>query len=177
MAFIRVLLVAVLLFTALLLQLTVLPLLGLPGATPDLLLVTVAAIGVASGPVKGAGYGFIAGVVLDLVPPATGILGLSAVVLTVVGYLAGELGERRDRPALNTILAVAGLAGGAVLGYAMIGGIVSDPRVDWARVPSLALTSGLYAGVLAAFVVPGVGAMVRRLDPPDTGYELGRYDR
>lgn len=177
MAGIRILLVAVLIFTALLLQLTVLPLLGLPGATPDLLLVTVAALGLAGGPVKGALGGFVAGLALDLVPPSTGILGLSAVVLTVVGYLAGELGQRRDRSALVTIAAVAGLAGGSVLGYAMVGGIVSDPRVDWARVPALTLTSALYAGVLAAFVVPGVGAMVRRLDPPDSGYELGRYDR
>jgi rod shape-determining protein MreD len=176
MAAIRVLLVGVLLFTALLLQLTVLPLLGLPGATPDLLLVTVAALGLVGGPVKGSLAGFAAGLALDVVPPADGILGLSAVVLTVVGYLGGELGERRDRAALLTTGYVGLMAGGAVIGYAFLGGIVSDPRVDWARVPMLALTSALYAAVLAAFVVPGVAAMVRRLEPPESGYGLGRVE-
>jgi rod shape-determining protein MreD len=170
-------LVLALLLTALLLQLTVLPLLGLPGATPDLLLVTVAALGWAGGEVRGAVAGFVAGLALDLVPPADGVLGLSAVVLTVVGYLAGLLGERRDRGALVTIAAVALLAGGSVLGYAMLGGIVADPHVSWERVPVLVVTETLYAAVLAAFVVPAVGALVRRLEPQDTGYELGRYER
>ncbi len=169
--------VLVLLLTALLLQLTVLPRFGLPGATPDLLLVVVAALGLAGGEVRGAGAGFAAGLALDLVPPADGVLGLSALVLTAVGYVAGVWGYERDRGALLTIGAVSGLAAAAVVGYAMVGGVVADPRIVWERVPLLVGTQALYAAVLAAFVVPLVGALVRRLAPQDTGYELGRYDR
>lgn len=177
MAVVRGALVAVLLVTALLVQLTVLPRLGLPGATPDLLLVVVAALGMAGGEARGAVAGFAAGLTLDLVPPADGIIGLSALVLTLVGYLGGTWVERRERGALMTILAVAGLAAGAVLAYALLGGLVSDARIVWDRVPFLLATQALYAAVLAAFVVPGVGAMVRRLEPPDSGYEVGRYER
>ena len=177
MAVVRAALVLVLLLTALLLQLTVLPLLGLPGATPDLLLVVVAALGLSAGEVRGAVAGCAAGLALDLVPPADGVLGLSAVVLTVVGYAAGLLGARKDRAAVLTIGAVGLLAGGSVLAYAMLGGIVSDPRIVWERVPLLVGTEALYAAVLAAFVVPAVGALVGRLEPVESGYELGRYER
>ena len=59
----------------------------------------------------------------------------------------------------------------------MLGGIVSDPRIVWERVPLLLATQALYAGVLAAFVVPAVAALVGRLEPTDSGYELGRYER
>ncbi len=177
MAVVRVALVLVLLLTALLLQLTVLPLLGLPGATPDLLVVIVASLGLAAGEVRGAVAGFCAGLALDLVPPADGVLGLSAVVLTLVGYIAGLLGARKDRSAVVTIGAVALLAAGSVVAYAMLGGIVSDPRIVWERVPLLLATQALYAGVLAAFVVPAVAALVGRLEPTDSGYELGRYER
>jgi hypothetical protein len=56
----------------------------------------------------------------------------------------------------------------------MVGGIVLDPRVSWDRIPGLVLTQAAYAAVLAAFVVPGVGALWRRVEPPTPRYEVGR---
>jgi hypothetical protein len=66
------------------------------------------------------------------------------------------------------------LAAGAVLGQAMVGGIVIDPRVTWDRMPMLLLTQAAYAAILAPFVVPGVAALWRRVDPPPPRYEAGR---
>jgi len=63
------------------------------------------------------------------------------------------------------------LSAGVVLGFAMVGGIVGDPRVSWDRVPMLLLTQAGYALVLAPFVVPVVGALWRRVDPPAPRYE------
>lgn len=174
MAWARAGLLVVLVLTALLLQLTALPLLGLPGAVPDVLTVTVVAVGWAAGPVRGAATGFAAGLLLDLVPPADGLLGLSAVMLVVVGYFAGLLGAAEDRPALASVLLVGGLAGAVVVGTALVGTIVSDPRTSWDRVAGLTLTQAAYALVLAAFVVPAVGALWRRVDPPAPRYEVGR---
>jgi len=169
-AWLRTALTAALIFTAVLLQLTVLPLLRLPGSTPDLVAVTVIALGFAAGPVRGAAAGFVAGLVLDLVPPADGLIGLSAVVLVVLGYLAGLLG-RPDRSPFVSVALTALLSAGVVLGFAMVGGIVGDPRVSWDRVPMLLLTQAGYALVLAPFVVPVVGALWRRVDPPAPRYE------
>lgn len=174
MAWARWLLVLALVVTALLVELVALPLLGLPGAVPDLLMVTVIAVGFVAGPIRGASTGFVAGLLLDLVPPADGILGLSAVILVTVGYLAGMLGAEPDRSPLASVGLTALLCGGAVLGLALVGGIVIDPRVTWDRVPSLVLTQAAYAAVLAAFVLPAVSALWRRVDPPAPRYELGR---
>jgi rod shape-determining protein MreD len=175
MAWLRALLLVVLVVTAVILEVSVLPLLGLPGAVPDSVTVTVIAVGVAAGPVRGATTGFLAGVLLDLVPPADGVLGLTAVVLVFVGYLAGLLGANRDRSPIMVVLATGVLAGGAVLGLALVGGVVGDPRVAWDRVLGLMLTQAAYAVVLAAFVVPLVGALWRRVAPPATPrYDLGR---
>ena len=173
MAWLRPVLLAVLVLTALLVELTVLPLLGLPGATPDAVAVTVVAIGFAAGPVRGAAAGFAAGLLLDLVPPADGILGLSAVVLVVAGYLAGLLGDS-ERPALASVGLAGVLSAGTTLGLAMVGGLVADPRVSWDRLPGLMLTEFLYALVLAAFVVPLVGVLWLRVDPPARRYDVGR---
>ncbi len=175
MAWLRALLLVVLVTTAVILEVSVLPLLGLPGAVPDLVAVTVVGFGVAAGSVRGATAGFVAGVLLDLVPPADGVLGLSAVVLVVVGYLAGVLGYNKDRSPVIVVLATGLIAGGAVIGLALVGGLVGDPRVAWDRVPGLVLTQAAYAVVLAAFVVPLVGALWRRVAPPTTPrYDLGR---
>ena len=85
-----------------------------------------------------------------------------------------RLGADHDRSPLATVGLTALLAAGAVLGLAMVGGIVIDPRVTWDRIPMLLLTQAAYAAILAPFVVPGVGALWRRVDPPPPRYEVGR---
>ncbi len=174
MAWVRGLLTVALVVTAVLLELTVLPWLHLPGAVPDVVAVTVAALGYAAGPVRGATAGFLAGLLIDLIPPADGVLGLTAVVLVAVGYLAGLAGGDQDRPAVLVVLMVGALAGLAVLLQALVGGVVTDPRVSWDRVPGLVLTQVAYAVVLAAFVVPLVGWLWRRVDPPAPRYDMAR---
>ncbi|HSN11631.1 MAG TPA: rod shape-determining protein MreD [Propionibacteriaceae bacterium] len=174
MTWLRVPLTVALVVTALLLELTVLPLLHLPGAVPDILTVTVIALGYVGGPVRGAATGLVAGLALDLVTPAVGVLGLSAVVLVAIGYLAGVLGATRDRSPLVTVALTGLLAGAATLLTAVVGGIVADPRISWDRVPGLLVTQILYAVVLAAFVVPAVSALWRRVEPPAPRYEVGR---
>jgi rod shape-determining protein MreD len=151
----------------------VLPLLGLPGATPDLVAVTVIGLGLVGGPVRGTIAGFGAGLLLDLLPPADGLLGLSAVLLVTVGYLAGLLGQSERSP-LSSVLIAGVLSGGIVLGYALVGGVVADPRVSWERVPGLLLTQVAYAVVLAPFVLALITWLWRKVDPPPPRYDVGR---
>jgi hypothetical protein len=123
--------------------------------------------------VRGAATGLAAGLALDLVTPADGVLGITAVVLVVVGYFAGVIGDT-ERPALVTVAATGLLAGGATLGAALVGGVVAAPRVSWDRVPGLLLSQVVYAAFLAAFVVPAVAWLWHRVDPPAPRYEVGR---
>jgi rod shape-determining protein MreD len=89
---------AVLLFCVAIVQITVLSGIELLGGTPDLLLVTVAAIALLRGSLFGAAGGFFAGLLVDTA--SLGTLGLTSLVLTIVGYWIGRYGETtgRDRP-------------------------------------------------------------------------------
>lgn len=174
MTFLRAALSVALVVTALLLELVALPLFHLPGAVPDLLTVTVVAIGFVGGPVRGAATGFMAGLLLDLVPPADGVLGMSAVILVVVGYFAGLVASNGEHSAFVVVGQTGLLAGAGTLALALLGGLVADPRITWDRVPLLVLTEFAYSLVLAAFVVPAVSALWRRIDPPAPRYEVGR---
>lgn len=65
------------------------------GAEPDLLLVTVVVVALASGSVAGAAAGFAGGLLVDVM--TLGTLGTTSIVLTVVGYWAGRYGETTGR--------------------------------------------------------------------------------
>ena len=85
----RILLSSSLIVVALVLQVSVLARLHLPGAVPDLLLLTVLGLALVYGHVGGALVGFAAGLLADLAPPADHAAGRYALVLCVIGYLAG----------------------------------------------------------------------------------------
>lgn len=161
----RVLLTVVLLVVSLALQVTVLTRLPLPGATPDLVLLVVAALALAHGPGFGLTAGFAAGLAADLVPPADHAVGRWALVLTVVGYLAGLAQAEARRSAFIPLIVVALSAATSVLLYAGLGALISDPHVTWAAVIRLLPTAVLYDVVLSAFVVPVVLTLSDRFEP------------
>ena len=146
------------LFTALLLQVTVLGRLSFLGAKPDLVLVAVICFALADGPGVGMGAGFGVGLVADLLGHHT--LGLLALVLCVVGYAAGVIRSYFDRLSTFTpMLVVGALTAVAVLAYAGLGALLGDPRIDEdPLVRSLVLTS-FYDVVLTPFVFAAVTAL------------------
>ena len=159
----RLLLGAVTVVTALLLQTTVLARLPLPGGVPDLLLVLVVAFALVEGPLSGTVTGFAAGLLADL--GADHEIGRAALVYALVGYAAGLLADDRPRSVLLPFAAVAGAAALAVTVYALEGLLLGDPRIGWSSYwPALAGTTA-YSVVLVPLVVPLVGALVPRLHP------------
>ena len=110
-------LAAVLLAAGLLLQLIVLNRLHLPGGgVPDLMLVLVASLAIATGPVPGMVTGFAAGLCLDLAPPGSQLLGQYALVFCLVGWAAGRLSRPAGRSPLRALgfVAVVVVAGEAL---------------------------------------------------------------
>src|ERR1700761_8499233 len=88
----RLALAVILVLVALILQLTTINGLRLPGGgVPDLVLLVVAALGLASGPSAGAVTGFAAGLCLDLAPPGFGVVGTYALAFCLVGWACGRL--------------------------------------------------------------------------------------
>jgi rod shape-determining protein MreD len=166
----RVVLAVALLAVALAAQVTLMSRLPLPGATPDLLLLVVVALAMAHGPGFGLVCGFGAGLATDLVPPADHEVGRWALVLTLVGYLAGMARDQTRRSAFVPIAVVAVAGGGSVLAYAGLGALMDDPNVTWAAVRDLLPTAAVYDVVLSAFVLPAVLAVARRAEPDQAAF-------
>lgn len=165
----RMVLATVLVCTALVLQLGVLSPLTLPGADPDVVLVTVVAIAISWGPLGGAVVGFAAGLLLDVVPPADHPAGRVALTLTLVGYLTGLLRAEATRSALLPLVVVGVAAALALVVSAAAGTLLGDPRVRWPAVWRGAPAAALYDVVLSPFVLPAVVALCRRLQPELSG--------
>jgi rod shape-determining protein MreD len=169
MRILRLITAVAVLAAALVLQVTVLSRLPLPGATPDLVLVVVVALAIAYGPTFGTIAGFAVGLAADLVPPADLAVGRWALVLGLVGYVAGLASTRMRCSAFLPMLMVAGAAVVSVVGYAATGVLAGETGASWRVVNRLIPTAVLYALVLSPIVVSPVLAVVRRLEPDPTG--------
>jgi rod shape-determining protein MreD len=166
MRFNRVLLSTTLVIVALVVQVSVLARLRLPGAVPDLVLLTVLGLALVYGHVGGALIGFGAGLLSDLAPPADHAAGRYALVLCVVGYLAGlaKPENGRLRSATGPMAVVVAAAIGTTLLYAGVGALVGDDAARHVGLSTLLFTAALYDLLLAPFVVPGIMALARRAE-------------
>lgn len=175
MRFNRILLSATLVVVALVVQVTVLGRLQLPGAVPDLLLLTVVALALVYGHVSGALIGFGAGLVADLAPPADHAAGRYALVLCVIGYVAGLVrpDNGRFRSAWGPMLTVVAAAIGSTLLYAGVGALVGDTAARHVGLTGLLFTATLYDLLLAPFTVPFIMALARRAENDPMAVEAG----
>jgi rod shape-determining protein MreD len=142
---------------AVLLQTVLLDRLPFPGGTaPDLVLVLVVTLALASGPAEGMLAGFGAGLALDVAPPASNLLGLSALVFCVIGYVCGRLRGPLERSSWLPLAVVAlGVAAGEAL-YALVGMIFGDPDITWQAVRLVLPVAVAYDILLCPFVVYAV---------------------
>nr|WP_040912075.1 rod shape-determining protein MreD [Wenjunlia vitaminophila] len=169
----RVLLPAVLLAVALVIQVSALARLQLPGAVPDLTMLVVVALAIVYGPMAGSVVGFAAGLLTDISPPSDHAAGRFALVLCLIGYLAGlvkpENGQLRS--IAKPMFVVAAAAVTSTLLHAGVGSLVGDTAAGDVGLTGLTLSALLYDLLLAPFVVPWVMALARRLerDPVATG--------
>ena len=106
----RIVLVALLLCTAVVVQSTVLTRIPFPQATPDLVLLVVVALAMVLGPNRGALIGFVGRLMLDTVPPGDGAVGRWALVLVLVGWFAGTYVHAIEGSALLPLLVIVGSA-------------------------------------------------------------------
>ena len=111
-------------FVAAILQASVFSGLTILGGTPDLLLVTLVAVGLLRGSIVGSAAGFFGGLVLDTANLET--LGFTSLLLTLAGYWIGRYGETtgRDRshaPFLAVAVVTVLYAFGALVFHFMLG--------------------------------------------------------
>lgn len=110
----RVVMMAVVSMIALLLQTVVMPVFEVLGWRPDLITLTVVGFALADGPQVGVRYGFAAGLMRDLASGG-GQLGLSSLVLLLVGWMAGQSRRHITATAVGGQMAVGGIASASAL--------------------------------------------------------------
>jgi rod shape-determining protein MreD len=156
----RLLALAVVLVVAVLIQSTVLARLRLAGARPDLLVLAVVSVAVATDPTTGAVFGFVAGLVSDLLFDLP--VGVSALVYTAVGFAVGTVRVyvTSHRPLVHLVL-----AGAASLASVWCCGLLL--RVfdlsSWATVTRAGPLVALYNLLLTPLVYPVVWALTERI--------------
>ena len=166
----KTILAVLLIAIAVVVQLSVLNGLHLPGGgVPDLVLVVVAALALADGPVPGMIIGFAAGLCLDLAPPASQLIGQYALVFCLTGWAAGKLGMLATRSAFRS---TALLAVVIALGEALVAALALalQPGQVSVAVLRLVLPSSIaYDLLILPFVVYLVLALGALLEEGLTG--------
>ena len=172
---VRWLVTASLLVVALVLQVTIVPPLVpdvvAQGVVPNFCLLVVVAAALVRGPEQAAVLGFVAGLLLDLVPPADHVAGRWALALVVVGYVAGRLrpetsaveGFRPSAGAVVVIVAASSFVGTSI--YAITGLVLQDPVVSVGDLLPV-IAAGVFWDVLVApLVMPVLMRVLTLLEP------------
>jgi rod shape-determining protein MreD len=145
---------------AILLQVTILNNVPFPGGSPpDLVFVVVVALALASGPLDGAVIGFAAGLAVDIAPPASNLVGQSALAFCLVGYGCGRLRGALERSTWLPVVWVAlGAAAGEAL-YALVGLIFGDPDITLQSVRQVLPYVVVYNVLISPFVLYAVARL------------------
>jgi rod shape-determining protein MreD len=161
-------------------QLTVVDRIAFPGgAGPDLVLLVVAALALAGGPMAGVLTGFLAGLALDVAPPGSHFVGQNALVFCLVGYLCGLLADDGSGDAEQghtALFEIVVTAAGAICGEALralLGVMLSDPRVTWPAITNVLPASVAYDVLLCPFVLYAVAAALRLAGARGEGRRVG----
>lgn len=157
----------VLVVVAVSLQVGLLSYVSVGGVVPDLVLLVVVGVALVHGPRHAAVLGLLAGLVLDLAPPADHTAGRWALSLVIVGYLSGMVrGEART----GAVAAVAAVAASVFVGasvFGLSGLVVGDPGVSVPRVLEVLPMQVLLDVAVAVVVLPVVFKLSRARQPAD----------
>ena len=162
-------------------QLTVVDRIAFPGgAGPDLVLLVVAALALAGGPLAGALTGFWAGLALDVAPPGSHFVGQNALVFCLIGYACGLLADDSSGDAAEqghtALFEIVVTAGAAVCGEALaalLAVMLSDPRVTWPAIRNVLPAAVAYDVLLCPFVLYAVAAALRLAGARGEGRRVG----
>jgi rod shape-determining protein MreD len=153
--------VAVVVFLAAILEVSVFSDVRILGGEPDVLLVTIVALSLLRGSVVGACAGFFAGLVVDTATLET--LGLTSLLLTLLGYWVGRYGETTGRDRTHApFLSVA-----VVTFLYALGGLALRFVLDEPAPARHVLVETLFQGIALNLILTWpVYWLVRRLLPP-----------
>jgi rod shape-determining protein MreD len=152
--------VALLVFAAAIVQVTIFSQLDILGGYPDVVLLTLVAIALLRGSIYGAASGFFAGLIVDTAN--LGTLGVTSLLLTIAGYWIGRYGETTGRDRAHApFLSVAVVTVLYALGLLLVHFVLGE------RAPAGPVARGLVPAIVMNLILTApVYALVRRLLRP-----------
>jgi rod shape-determining protein MreD len=149
----RVLLLAAIILTALLLQTTVFAELNLLGAKPELMYLVTIVFAILEGPASGAIAGFAGGMAQDFLLDAP--KGITALTLTLLGYTMGMARQFIVTPSpILPVLLVAGGTFAGVVFYGVVSFLLGELDSSWLYLTRVAVLSAAYNAILTPLVFP-----------------------
>ncbi len=156
------------LVVATILQAGIAPHLAVFGVVPNMFLLVVVTLALVEGPVSGALAGFTAGLLLDML--GSSVIGPWALVLAVVGYVAGTLGARMFAEGwllpVSVVLAASLLA---ELSYGILLAVLGMGGPFIVVLTHIVLPAAAYNTALAVVVYPWLARLLRQ-DPGMTEF-------
>lgn len=149
----RSLLLALVVFTAVLLQTSVFPKMTLMGAKPQFMYMITILLAMLEGPSTGTVVGFGGGMTQDFLQNAP--KGVTALTLTLLGYAVGLVRQYivTPSPLLPMTLVALGTFGGVVF-YGVVSALIGHLSGGWIFLFKIAFFSGIYNGLLTPVVFP-----------------------
>jgi len=121
------------------------------GAIPNFALVALVALALRYGPAWGAVIGFVSGLLIDIAVQAP--LGMSALVLTPIGWGVGVFAQRRRRVSLAmavTVVLIASII--CTAADIVVATAVNNDSIAWSTI-AIAGTAGVMFTVLAGIIL------------------------
>lgn len=158
--------VALLALGALVLQVSVVPLLSPIGLMPNLVLLVVVAAALARGRDFAAVLGFALGLALDLSPAADQLAGRWALALVIVGYVVGSTRRHGFRQQSNRLVLMVTAGAASFVGtsiFALTGVLFGDPAMPVPDVLHMILSSTLSDCLVGVIALPWCVRVFARL--------------
>jgi rod shape-determining protein MreD len=150
---------------ALVVQVSLFPHLAWHGIVPNLCLLVVVAAALTVEAPFALVLGFVAGLTLDLAPPADHIAGRWALALTIAAFLAARVRQDVKPTALAVVGTVAAASFVATSLFALTGVLLSDPAMSISGLLEVVLVAVVWDVLLTPFVLPPLMKLFARLSP------------
>lgn len=128
---------------------------------PNFFLLVVVTLALVEGPIAGSAAGFVAGLLLDML--GTSVIGPWALVLAVVGYVAGSMSANMFAEGWLLPLSVVFMAGFlAELSYGLLLAVLGAGGSFFGTLASVVVPAALYNTALAFLVYPWLARALRQ---------------
>lgn len=150
---------------ALVVQVSLFPHLAWHGIVPNLCLLVVVAAALTVEAPFALVLGFVAGLTLDLAPPADHVAGRWALALTIAAFLAARVRQDQKPSAMTVVGTVAAASFVATSLFALSGILLDDPGTSVAGLLEVVLVAVVWDVLLTPFVLPPLMRLFTRLSP------------